>query len=175
MAKKQTQQLNENKKLTPEQKVFCREVVNGLSARLAYIKAFDCKESAASAAASRMLTRVNIKEEINRLREKTHEVHAARTEGQENRKLWSKAERMERLQEWAEQSASVGKVNDAARCVDIINKMDGAYEYKPSEQNKPSEVVETVEEKELRQLAEMSAELMAQVESEDYEQARDSH
>lgn len=175
MAKKQTQQHNENKKLTSEQKEFCREVANGMSPRLAYIKAFDCKESSASACASRLLKRANIKEEVSRLRKKAHEVHAARTEGQENRKLWSKAERMERLQEWAEQSAAVGKVNDAARCIDIINKMDGAYEVKPSEQNKPSEVVETVEEKELRQIAEISAELMAQVESEEYEQARDSY
>lgn len=42
-------------------------------------------------------------------------------------------------------------------------------------QGKQEEAVETVDEKELRILAEMSAELMAQVESEDYEQARDSH
>lgn len=175
MAKKQTQQHNENKELTHEQKEFCREVANGLSPRLAYIKSFDCKESAASACASRMLKRANIDKEISRLRKKAHEVHAARTEGQENRNLWTKAERMERLQEWAEQSAAVGKVNDAARCVDILNKMDGAYEAKPSEQNKPSEVVETVDEKELRALAEMSAELLKQVEGEEYEQAADSH
>ncbi|MBR4007847.1 hypothetical protein [Fibrobacter sp.] len=42
-------------------------------------------------------------------------------------------------------------------------------------QGKQNEDVETIEEKELRQLAELSAALMAQVESEDYEQARDSH
>lgn len=130
MVKKQTQQHNENKKLTPEQKEFCREVANGLSARLAYIKAFNCKESAASASASRMLTRVNIKEEINRLREKTHEVHAARTEGQENRKLWTKAERMERLQQWAQECAGAGDIATAIKCVDTLNKMDGAYDTK---------------------------------------------
>lgn len=176
MAKKQTQQLNENKKLTPEQKEFCREVANGLSPRLAYIKSFDCKESAASACASRMLKRANVDKEISRLRKKAHEVHAARTEGQENRKLWTKAERMERLQEWAEQSASVGKINDATRCVDLLNKMDGSYEVTPiNEQSKHSEAVEAADERELRSLAEMTAELMAQVESEDYESERNSH
>lgn len=169
MPKKQLKSSPENRTLTPEQRVFCRLVaVENVKAGQAYKQAFNCKAASAYTLASRLLKKVEIQTEINRLSTPIERV-------KEKAHIWTKAERMERLQEWAEQSASVGKVNDAARCVDIINKMDGAYEVKPSEQNKPSEVVETVDEKELRQLAELSAELMAQVESEEYEQTRDSY
>jgi hypothetical protein len=169
MPKKQLKSNPEKRALTPEQRVFCRLVaIEKMKPSQAYMQVFKCKPNSASTMAGVFLKRIEIQEEINRLSMPIQQV-------QEKAHIWTKAERMERLQEWAEQSASVGKVNDAARCVDIINKMDGAYEVKPSEQNKPSEVVETVDEKELRQLAEMSAELMAQVESEEYEQARDSY
>lgn len=169
MPKKQLKSNPEKRALTPEQRVFCRLVaVENVKAGQAYKQAFNCKAASAYTLASRLLKKVEIQTEINRLSTPIERV-------KEKAHIWTKAERMERLQEWAEQSVAVGKVNDAARCVDILNKMDGAYEVKPSEQNKPSEVVETVDEKELRQLAELSAELMAQVESEDYEQARDSY
>ena len=169
MPKKQLKSIPEKRALTPEQRVFCRLVaVENVKAGQAYKQAFNCKAASAYTLASRLLKNVEIQTEINRLSTPIERV-------KEKAHIWTKAERMERLQEWAEQSVAVGKVNDAARCVDIINKMDGAYEVKPSEQNKPSEVVETVDEKELRQLAEMSAEMMAQVESEEYEQARDSY
>ena len=169
MPKKQLKSNPEKRALTPEQRVFCRLVaIEKMKPSQAYMQVFKCKPNSASTMAGVFLKRIEIKAEINRLQSSIQQV-------QEKTHIWTKAERMERLQEWAEQSAAVGKVNDAARCVDIINKMDGAYEVKPSEQNKPSEVVETVDEKELRQLAELSAELMAQVENEDYEQARDSY
>ena len=169
MPKKQLKSNPEKRALTPGQRVFYRLVAGeNVKAGQAYKQAFNCKAASAYTLASRLLKKVEIQTEINRLSTPIERV-------KEKAHIWTKAERMEKLQEWAEQSVAVGKVNYAARCVDIINKMDGAYEVKPSEQNKPSEVVETVDEKELRQLAELSAELMAQVESEDYEQARDSY
>jgi phage terminase small subunit len=96
MTKKQKQ---EQVKLNAAQKLFCRGVVNGLTPRAAYVKAFDCKESAAAAAASRLLKNVNIQSEINRLKNRVLEVHSAREEGREERALWTPAERMEKVQE----------------------------------------------------------------------------
>lgn len=118
--------------LTREQRLFCRGVVNGLTPRAAYIKAFDCKESAASAAASRLMKRVNITEEINRLRKLAREVDkvrvdVAREEGRDVRAVWSKLERQEKLQRWAEELMEAGRPTEAIRCVDLLNKMDGAY------------------------------------------------
>lgn len=131
---------NEKKILSAEQKAFCLGVANGLSPRAAYVKAFDCKESAASACASRMLKRANIQAEICRLRSKTNEVHAARTEGREERALWSKAERMEKLQEWATSCAGNEDIPTALKCVDMLNKMDGAYELKTADQQETKQV-----------------------------------
>lgn len=119
--------------MSAEQKEFCLGVAKGLAPKAAYIKAFDCKESAASASASRMLKRANIQAEINRLRLKTHEVHAARIEGRVERALWSKAERMEKLQTWADKSVENGDIPTAIKCVDTLNKMDGAYQPKQDE------------------------------------------
>jgi hypothetical protein len=138
-------QEDEKKTLSAEQKEFCLGVANGLSPRAAYIKAFDCKESAASSAASRMLKRVNIQAEINRLRSKANEVHAARTEGREERALWSKAERMERLQAWAAGCVEKDDIPTALKCVDMLNKMDGAYELKVAEQQEAKRVQASAE------------------------------
>lgn len=115
--------------LTKEQRHFCREVVNGKSARLAYIAAFDCKASAAGPAASRLMKRVYIQEEINRLRGEARaaKVEAVREAGRLRRAVWDKVERMERLQEWAELAVEAGRLEVAIKCVDVLNKMDGAY------------------------------------------------
>ena len=51
-----------------------------------------------------------------------------RASDEELEEIRRKAERMERLQGWAEAAAEVGRIGDAVRCVDLLNKMDGAYE-----------------------------------------------
>lgn len=117
--------------LNAAQKLFCRGVANGLSPKLAYIKAFDCKESAASACASRMLKKANVQAEISRLKRRVLEVHAAREEGREERALWTPAERMEKVQGWSEICAEKGDIRTALQCVDMLNKMDGSYDRKP--------------------------------------------
>lgn len=133
--------------LSDQQRLFCREVAKGTSPKLAYLKAFDCKESAASACACRMLKRANVQSEISRLRARGREVarervEQARDEGRELRTLWDKAKRAERLQEWAERCAEAGEIGAAIRCVDLLNKMDGAYEVAPVEQGAEAGVVE---------------------------------
>lgn len=135
-------------KLDERQRHFCREVAKGRSARLAYIAAFDCKESAASACASRLMKRANIREEISRLRKLAAEVRqervdAAREDGRDVRALWAKADRQERLQEWAQLAVEAGRIDTAIRCVDLLNKMDGAYvvEAGPSQEDEQDMVL----------------------------------
>lgn len=112
------------KELSAQQREFCRLVVSGASNRQAYAQAFGCKLDSASASATKLLKKAYIQTEISRLREKGRD----RERKRDDRALWSKAERMERLQEWAERSAEAGEINAAVRCVDVLNKMDGAYE-----------------------------------------------
>ena len=108
--------------LTKEQRLFCRLVaVEGMRQGAAYAQAFGVKPNSAATLAGRLLKRVEIVEEINRLSTRAEEVR-------DKAALWSKAERMERLQGWAEAAAEVGRIGDAVRCVDLLNKMDGAYE-----------------------------------------------
>lgn len=55
---------------------------------------------------------------------------------------------MERLQEWAQESAGAGDIPTAIKCVDTLNKMDGAYETKVStEQQSVREQREMAEER----------------------------
>lgn len=108
--------------LTKEQRLFCRLVaVEGMRQGAAYAQAFGVKPNSAATLAGRLLKKVEIVEEINRLSTRAEEV-------KDKAALWSKAERMERLQAWAEGAAEVGRIGDAVRCVDLLNKMDGAYE-----------------------------------------------
>lgn len=152
MAQKKNQ---EQAKLNAAQKQFCRGVANGLTPRLAYIKAFDCKESAASACASRMLKNANVQAEISRLKHRVLEVHAAREEGREERALWTPAERMEKVQGWGELSAAKGDIKTALQCVDMLNKMDGAYERKPESEQQAGLVAVSAEQ--MREWAEAIA------------------
>lgn len=108
--------------LTKEQRVFCRLVaVDGVKQGAAYAQAFGVKANSAATLAGRLLKRVEIVEEIQRLSTRAEEVR-------DRVAVWSKAERMERLQGWAEAAGEEGRYGDAVRCVDLLNKMDGAYE-----------------------------------------------
>ncbi len=108
--------------LTAHAKMFCRLIaVEGMKQGPAYAQAFGCKGNSAGTLAGRLLKKVEVQREIQRLSTRAQQVAEAAS-------LWSKAERMERLQEWAERSAEAGEINAAVRCVDVLNKMDGAYE-----------------------------------------------
>ncbi len=108
--------------LTAQQKVFCRLVaVEGLKQGPAYAQVFGCKAASGSTLAARLLKKVAVQREIERLKQSVVKV-------QEQAAVWTKAERMARLQEWAQAAAEVGEVSAAVRCVDVMNKMDGAYE-----------------------------------------------
>lgn len=148
--------------LNAAQKQFCRGVVNGLTPRAAYVKAFDCKESAAAAAASRLLKNVNIQSEINRLKNRVLEVHSAREEGREERALWTPAERMEKVQGWSELCVEKGDIRTALQCVDMLNKMDGAYERKLEPEQQSGMI--TVLPDQMREWAEQIAAANAKVE-----------
>lgn len=114
--------MSNNGKLTAQQKLFCRLIaVDGMKQGPAYAQAFGCKGNSAGTLAGRLLKKVEIQREIQRLSTKAQQ--AAEAAG-----VWSKTERMERLQEWAERSAEAGEVGAAVRCVDVMNRMDGAYE-----------------------------------------------
>lgn len=148
--------------LNAAQKLFCRGVANGLSPKLAYIKAFDCKESAASSCACRMLKNANIQNEIRRLKSRIIEVHAAREDGREERALWTPAERMEKVQGWSELSAARGDIKTALQCVDMLNKMDGAYDRKPESEQQTGIVAVSAEQ--MQEWAQQIAEANRKVE-----------
>lgn len=107
--------------LSAQERVFCGLIVDGVKQGPAYAQAFGCKTNSAGTLAGRLLKRVEIKREIERLKLRFVEV-------KEKAVLWSKAERMERLQRMAEVAADGGEYNAACKCIDLMNKMDGAYE-----------------------------------------------
>lgn len=142
MPKKTTKSNSEKRALTPEQRVFCRLVaIEKLKPSQAYMQVFKCKPNSASTMAGVFLKRIEIQNEIQRLQASIQLV-------QEKTHIWTKAERMERLQEWAQESAGAGDIPTAIKCVDTLNKMDGAYETKVStEQQSVREQREMAEER----------------------------
>jgi hypothetical protein len=110
-----------SKRLSAAEGLFCRLIVDGVKQGMAYAQAFGCKTNSAGTLAGRLLKRVEIKEEIERLKLRFVEV-------QEKAVLWSKAQRMEKLQGMAEVAMDGGEYAAACRCIDIMNRMDGAYE-----------------------------------------------
>lgn len=110
-----------SKGLSAQERVFCGLIVDGIKQGAAYAQAFGCKTSSAGTLAGRLLKRVDIKREIERLKSSFVEV-------QEKAVLWSKAVRMERLQRMAERAEEKEEFNAACKCIDLMNKMDGAYE-----------------------------------------------
>lgn len=142
MANKQQKSDSEKRALTPEQRVFCRLIaVENVKPSVAYKQAFNCQSSSVYTLASRLFKKVEIQKEIERLSTPLQQV-------QEKAHIWTKAERMERLQEWAQESAGAGDIPTAIKCVDTLNKMDGAYETKVStEQQSVREQREMAEER----------------------------
>ncbi len=110
--------------LSEQQKEFCRLVAKGVSGRQAYAEAYGCDMKSAAAAGSRLLKRVNIQGEINRLTAAARELSRAR----DAQAIGDKAARMEMLWRMARGSEEAGNVNEAVNCVKELNKMDGAYE-----------------------------------------------
>ena len=119
--------------ITEQQKQFCRLIaVEGMSATAAYASISGCKANSAATMASKWLKKVEIAEEINRLsterqKSRDREMERERT-ARSIARVWSKVERMERLQSWAEEAAGEGRFADSIRAVAELNKMDGAYE-----------------------------------------------
>ena len=114
-------------KLSDQQREFCRLVNLGKSGREAYAAAYGCDLQSAAAAASRMLKRVYIQAELNRLAAATREAARERNATRERKVIGDKADRMEMLWRMACDSEEAGDVNEAVNCVKELNKMDGAY------------------------------------------------
>lgn len=113
--------------LTEQQREFCREVVKGLTPRAAYVKVFDCKDSAASAGASRMLKKEQVVNEINRLQELTREMREARRDGRDERAIWCRLDKQLMLQRIVEEAMETHRYVDAIGAIRELNKMDGDY------------------------------------------------
>ncbi len=108
--------------LDEKQRLFCRLVaVEGLKRGAAYAQVYGCKANSAATLAGRLLKNVEVQQEIDRLSTRHNEVKVVAG-------IWSKVERLERLQEWAERCAEAGELNTAINAVKEMNKMDGAYE-----------------------------------------------
>lgn len=112
------------RELTERQREFCRRVAKGQSGRAAYAAAFGCSEGSAASAASRMLRRVYIRQEVDRLTEAARELSRLR----DCQAIGDKAERMEMLWRMACDCEQAGNVGEAVRAIAELNKMDGAYE-----------------------------------------------
>ena len=110
--------------LSDQQREFCRLVASGLSGRAAYAQAFGCAAASAGAAASRMLKRVYIREEINRLSAAARELSRQR----DAEAVGDRAQRMRMLWQMARDARDAGEVADAVRCIAELNRMDGSYE-----------------------------------------------
>ncbi len=68
-AKKTAERIEKNQELTDQQKLFCIYFSKTFNATSAYQKAYGCSYAAAIAAGSRLLTNVNIRAEIQRLKQ----------------------------------------------------------------------------------------------------------
>lgn len=110
--------------LSDQQREFCRLVARGLSGREAYAQAFGCAAGSAGSAASRMLKRVYIREEINRLSAAAREIARQR----DAVAVGDRVERMQMLWQMARDARDAGEVADAVRCIAELNRMDGCYE-----------------------------------------------
>ena len=104
---------------------FCRLVaVERLNQTEAYAQVFGCKRNSAATLAGRLMKTVEVQEEIQRL---STEVKVCTVRAAVAAHCWSKVERQERLQRWADELMEAGKPAEAIRCIDLLNKMDGAY------------------------------------------------
>ena len=98
--------------------------VERLNQTEAYAQAFGCKRNSAATLAGRLMKRVEIQDEIQRL---STEVKVCTVRAAVAAHCWTKVERQEKLQRWADELMEAGRPAEAIRCVDILNKMDGAY------------------------------------------------
>jgi hypothetical protein len=111
--------------LTDKQMEYCRLVAIGRTGMEAYMEAYGVtNKKSASTGSNKLMNDERIKEELERLNKKARAMHEKRVYNG----MWSKLDRMQRLQGWAEDAAGEGKYGDAIRAVAEINRMDGAYE-----------------------------------------------
>lgn len=119
--------------MTEAQQRFCRLIaVEGMSATAAYMQVSGCKPNSAATIAARWLKKVEIAQEVERLstaaKAAKERARERESRAKESARIWSKVERMEQLQRWAEEAAGEGRYADSIRAVAELNKMDGAYE-----------------------------------------------
>lgn len=107
--------------LTARDRKFCRLIASGVSNTQAYMEAFECKRGSASSGAVRKLKSASVQAYLAKLGNRREEV-------QELAALWTKAERQQRVQAWAQEAHDAGDLQTALRCVQELNRMDGAYE-----------------------------------------------
>ena len=98
---------------------FCEGIVLGKSGRQAYIDAgYNSQGDAATVGASRLLTKDNIKQRINKMMDKT-----------ESSTIKTVKERKEMLSRIMDNAEASDKLMDAIRASAELSKMDGAYEH----------------------------------------------
>lgn len=112
--------------LNAKEKMFCRLVaVEGLSHTEACVQAYGVKRNSGATMAGRLMKRVEVVEEVERLTKRKNERLERRAECVG---VWTKLQRMEQLQGWAKEAVQEGRFGDAIRAVAEMNKMDGSYE-----------------------------------------------
>lgn len=115
--------------LSEQERVFCRLIaVEGIKQGAAYAQVFGVKANSAATMAGRLLKRVEIQDEIERLSTRKRQVAEAAA-------LWSREEKQERLQRVFELSVSEGKFSEAISAIRELNRMDGDYREAESQTN----------------------------------------
>lgn len=108
-------------RLTERDKQFCRLIASGVSNTSAYMQAFGCTRSSASSGAVRKLKSASVQAYLGKIGKRRQEV-------QELAAVWTKAQRQQKVQQWAIEAHDAGDLQTALRCVQELNRMDGAYE-----------------------------------------------
>jgi len=108
-----------SKKLSTQHSKFCLLMAGGnINQTMAYMECYpDCTYESARRDASRLLTNVDLKAEVNRLQNLTI-----------SEKTMNRTYKQERLKEIAEGTVDETKVSDMTKAIDIDNRMSGHYE-----------------------------------------------
>ena len=132
------------RELSIKQKTFCENIVAGLNGKEAYIAAYNSKGSAQNAynEASKLLSRDDITEYINRLRKPL--------ETQIKGNLLAEREEKKRIL-WDIVKNPEEKTENQLRAIDILNRMDQDYLDKTDDDQK-QDILDNIDDKALKDL-----------------------
>ncbi len=132
------------RELSIKQKTFCENIVAGLNGKEAYIAAYNSKGSAQNAynEASKLLSRDDIAEYINRLRKPL--------ETQIKGNLLAEREEKKRIL-WDIVKNPEEKTENQLRAIDILNRMDQDYLDKTDDDQK-QDILDNIDDKALKDL-----------------------